>query len=67
MEIGYGQAVAVRELMAGIPSLQLLRIREDLQGIPRTVVLERVVPRAPNAPSHHRTSAPLAPVAPMAP
>ncbi len=41
MEIGYGQADALRAAIADIPALTLLRIREDLQGIPRTVVARR--------------------------
>jgi release factor glutamine methyltransferase len=38
MEIGAGQADAVREAVRGIPCLLLLEIRTDLQGIPRVAV-----------------------------
>jgi release factor glutamine methyltransferase len=41
MEIGYGQDAALHGLVAAVPSLRLLRIRNDLQGIPRTVVATR--------------------------
>jgi len=41
MEIGYGQADAVRRLVADAPALVLLRIRPDLQGTPRAVVAAR--------------------------
>jgi release factor glutamine methyltransferase len=41
MEIGYGQADAVAALIRGRPGLDLLRIRADLQGIPRAVVAAR--------------------------
>jgi hypothetical protein len=37
MEIGAGQAGAVPELLA-TADLQLVEIKSDLQGIPRTVV-----------------------------
>ena len=42
MEIGYGQAAAVRRIV--VPdgeSLFLLHVRDDLQGTPRVVVAER--------------------------
>jgi release factor glutamine methyltransferase len=42
MEFGYGQESDVRRLVAGRPSLRLERVRADLQGIPRTAVIERV-------------------------
>jgi release factor glutamine methyltransferase len=41
MEIGYGQDEAVAHLMRSRPDLDLLRIRRDLQGIPRAVVAAR--------------------------
>jgi release factor glutamine methyltransferase len=41
MEIGMGQADAVRALVARMSALRLERIREDLQGIPRTAVVRR--------------------------
>ena len=42
MEFGYGQENDVRQLVAARPSLRLERVRADLQGIPRTAVIERV-------------------------
>jgi methylase of polypeptide subunit release factors len=42
MEFGYGQEEAVSELVAAIPQLRLERIREDLQGIPRTAIVRRI-------------------------
>jgi release factor glutamine methyltransferase len=42
MEFGYGQESDVRRLVAARPSLRLERIRADLQGIPRTAVIERL-------------------------
>lgn len=39
VEIGQGQADALRELVAAAPGLHLLDLRPDLQGIPRTAVL----------------------------
>ena len=41
MEFGYGQESDVRRLLAARPPLRLERIRADLQGIPRTAVIER--------------------------
>ena len=41
MEFGYGQEDDVRALVAARPVLRIDRIREDLQGIPRTVVIQR--------------------------
>jgi release factor glutamine methyltransferase len=41
MEIGAGQADAVRAAVCGMPELALVRLREDLQGIPRTAVVHR--------------------------
>ena len=42
MEFGYGQENDVRHLVGGRPSLRLERVRADLQGIPRTAVIERM-------------------------
>lgn len=42
MEFGYGQEGDVRQLLAARRSLRLERIRADLQGIPRTAVIERL-------------------------
>jgi release factor glutamine methyltransferase len=39
MEIGAGQADAVRVAVHGTPGLSLLDVRADLQGIPRVVVI----------------------------
>jgi release factor glutamine methyltransferase len=36
LEIGAGQDEAIRELAGGMPGMSLVRIRTDLQGIPRT-------------------------------
>ncbi|MSO29484.1 MAG: peptide chain release factor N(5)-glutamine methyltransferase [Acidobacteria bacterium] len=41
MEFGYGQEDDVRALVAARSALRLDRVREDLQGIPRTVVIQR--------------------------
>jgi release factor glutamine methyltransferase len=41
MEFGYGQEDDVRELVSRRPGLRLERVREDLQGIPRTIVIQR--------------------------
>ena len=41
MEFGYGQEEDVRALVARHPSLRLDHIREDLQGIPRTAIMQR--------------------------
>jgi release factor glutamine methyltransferase len=41
MEFGYGQDDAVEALVAKQPALRLDRIREDLQGIPRTAVVQK--------------------------
>ena len=41
MEFGYGQEDDVRALVASRPSLRVTRVREDLQGIPRTDIIER--------------------------
>jgi len=42
MEFGYGQESDVEQLVEARPSLRLERVRADLQGIPRTAVIERV-------------------------
>jgi release factor glutamine methyltransferase len=41
MEFGYGQEDAVRELIAATASLRLDRVREDLQGIARTAIIQK--------------------------
>ena len=41
MEIGYGQAEAVRSLIVGTPAMTLTRISSDLQAIPRIVIAQR--------------------------
>lgn len=40
-EFGYGQADAVSRLVRATPSLELLELRHDLQGIPRTAIVSR--------------------------
>jgi release factor glutamine methyltransferase len=40
MEIGAGQADAVRKAVRGTPGLSLLDIRADLQGIPRVAIVD---------------------------
>lgn len=42
MEFGYGQEEDVRRLVSARPALQLERVRADLQGIPRTALVERL-------------------------
>jgi release factor glutamine methyltransferase len=42
MEFGYGQEHDLRRLVSARPALRLERVRADLQGIPRTAVIERV-------------------------
>jgi release factor glutamine methyltransferase len=42
MEFGLGQEDDVRQLVQARPSLQLHRIRDDLQGIARTAVIQRI-------------------------
>jgi release factor glutamine methyltransferase len=44
MEFGYGQEDDVRRLVAARPLLRLDRIRDDLQGIARTAVIQRTAP-----------------------
>lgn len=46
VEFGAGQEAAIREVVSRHPSLKLVRIRQDLQGIPRTLVIERRLPAA---------------------
>jgi release factor glutamine methyltransferase len=41
MEFGYGQEDDVRALVSARPALRIDHVREDLQGIPRTVVIQR--------------------------
>jgi release factor glutamine methyltransferase len=41
-EIGAGQDRNVTELISGSPGLRMLGLRNDLQGIPRTVVAQRI-------------------------
>ena len=41
MEFGYGQDDSVRAFVAARPALRLERIRDDLQGIPRTAIIQR--------------------------
>jgi methylase of polypeptide subunit release factors len=40
LEFGYGQEDDVRELIARRPQLELIRVRSDLQGIPRTAIIQ---------------------------
>jgi release factor glutamine methyltransferase len=41
MEFGYGQEDGVAGLVQVQPALQLARVRQDLQGIPRTAIIRR--------------------------
>jgi len=41
MEFGFGQSPAIAALIAKRPTLRLDRFREDLQGIPRTAIIQR--------------------------
>jgi release factor glutamine methyltransferase len=41
LEFGFGQADAVETLIERTPGLKLLDVRSDLQGIPRTAVVQR--------------------------
>ena len=41
MEFGFGQDEDVEQLVAARPALRLDRIRQDLQGIPRTAIIQR--------------------------
>ena len=40
-EIGVGQDAAVAQLISATPGLKMVGLRNDLQGIPRTVVVQR--------------------------
>jgi release factor glutamine methyltransferase len=42
MEFGYGQEEAVERLVAARGALELVRVRADLQGIPRTAIIRRL-------------------------
>ena len=42
MEFGFGQEDDVRRLVAARPSLRIDRVRADLQGIPRTAVIQNL-------------------------
>lgn len=41
MEFGYGQELDVETMVAARPQLRLERTRQDLQGIPRTAIIQR--------------------------
>ena len=41
MEFGFGQEDDVRRLVAARPALRIDRVRADLQGIPRTALIQR--------------------------
>jgi release factor glutamine methyltransferase len=41
MEFGFGQEDDVRDLVAARPTLTVHHVREDLQGIPRTAVIQK--------------------------
>jgi release factor glutamine methyltransferase len=41
VEFGYGQEDAVRSIVEGLPALSLVKIRADLQDIPRTAVIQK--------------------------
>ncbi|OFW02423.1 MAG: protein-(glutamine-N5) methyltransferase, release factor-specific [Acidobacteria bacterium RIFCSPLOWO2_02_FULL_68_18] len=41
MEFGYGQQEHLEALVAARPGLAMVRVREDLQGIPRTAIIRR--------------------------
>jgi release factor glutamine methyltransferase len=41
MEFGYGQEEDVEALVAARDGLTLIRVRSDLQGIPRTAIIQR--------------------------
>ncbi len=49
MEFGYGQEVDVRQLIGARPALRLDHIREDLQGIARTAVIQNSGQSAPGS------------------
>jgi release factor glutamine methyltransferase len=41
VEFGYGQEDAVRSMVTGLPALSLVKIRGDLQDIPRVAVMRK--------------------------
>ena len=41
VEFGAGQEVALRELVSSLPSLSIRKVRSDLQGLPRVMVIQR--------------------------
>ncbi|HEV3215848.1 MAG TPA: peptide chain release factor N(5)-glutamine methyltransferase [Vicinamibacterales bacterium] len=41
VEFGYGQEDAVKSIVKGLPALSLVKIRADLQDIPRTAVVRK--------------------------
>jgi release factor glutamine methyltransferase len=41
MEFGFGQEDDVRQLVESRPALRVERVRADLQGLPRTAVIQR--------------------------
>jgi release factor glutamine methyltransferase len=41
VEFGYGQEDSVRSIVDGLPALTLVKIRADLQDIPRTAVMQK--------------------------
>lgn len=49
MEFGYGQEEDVETLVAARSALQLHRVRQDLQGIPRTAIIQRRGPQRTSA------------------
>jgi hypothetical protein len=42
MEFGFGQEDDVRALVAEKPTLEVVRVREDLQGLARTAIVRKV-------------------------
>jgi hypothetical protein len=42
MEFGFGQEDDVRRLVRSRPSLHLAHVRDDLQGIARTAVIQKI-------------------------
>jgi release factor glutamine methyltransferase len=54
MEFGDGQEDALRAVVAAWPCFRVLRVREDLQGIPRTMGLEREDHVGLSVLRHHR-------------
>jgi len=42
MEFGYGQEERVEALVGARPALRLNRVRADLQGIPRTAIIQKI-------------------------